>query len=189
MDARSVPESSHSVDASTFWAGGGEGVYTKVQQAGMTNLVMNSTVGRQGHRAVLISLSILIVSLVIVGAVNGTVLRQVVQIVPATIVAALLLQGQAWARCSALAVFLFWLTMLALIWFFLFGIVTVFGAQFTLFEKTLTVVIGSSCFVGSLAVVRGPKVRGLRAFLAFLGGTGVQLLAMWLSFQHQFMRG
>jgi hypothetical protein len=127
------------------------------------------------------------VSLLLVGVVSGTLLRHVLQILPLVVVLVALLRGAAWAPGAALALFLFWLALMVIIWLFLLGVTRVISGTFTPAEVALTVVIGVCCSGGSAAVLVPPLGSGrLRGAVAFLGAAAVQVAILRLSMLRPF---
>ena len=124
----------------------------------------------------------LIGSLLIVGAISGTMLRHVVQVIPAIAATILAWRGPAWSRAAARPVFIFWLLIVILIWLHALGVAHVVTGRFTPAEVGLTVAMAVSCVVGIAASLRAstPSSRGARG-AAFLFFAAVQVGAMWLS--------
>src|SRR5689334_19644652 len=61
------------------------------------------------------------VALLLVGVVSGTIIRHVIQVAPVVLAALIVFAGRPWSRFAAIAVFLFWLLIMLLIWLFLLG--------------------------------------------------------------------
>jgi hypothetical protein len=126
-------------------------------------------------------------SLLLVGVVSGTLVRHVLQVLPAVLVLAALARGAEWARGAALGLFLFWLAIMVAIWLFLLGIARVVSGQFTPAEVTLTVIIGVCCAGGAVAALWPPAGSGrLGRAAAFLAAAAVQVGATWLSMRQPF---
>jgi hypothetical protein len=88
------------------------------------------------------------------------------------------------ARFAAIAVFLFWLLVMALIWMYLLGLARVVSGRFSRGEVALTVVIGLGSAVGLLAASRVRDSSPWPARLAaFATAAALQVGAMWLSLQ------
>jgi hypothetical protein len=138
-------------------------------------------------RVLALSLLTILVSLLLVGAVSGTILRHAVQVVPIVGAGAALWRRLAWGRFAALPLFAFWLLIMSLIWLFLLGLARVITGRYTPAEVALTVAIGMASLVGIVAAVRGPaRPAWWAAGGAFLAFGALQLGAMWLSVQPLF---
>jgi len=126
----------------------------------------------------------IVVALMLVGVVSQTVLRHAIQVVPGVIVLGLALARHRCARFAAIAVFLFWLFIMALIWLYLLGIARVISGQFTRAEVALTLVIGLGSAVGLVAASRVRDSSHWPGRLAtFSLAAALQIGAMCLSLQ------
>jgi hypothetical protein len=125
-----------------------------------------------------------VVSLLLVGVVSGTVLRHIVQVLPAAIVLTVAVRGRSWAGDAALPVFLFWLAIMMLIWLFLMGVSRVVTGVFTPAEVVLTVTIGASSIAGLAASARRRTGAGVPTrMLTVVLFAALQVAAMWASLQ------
>jgi hypothetical protein len=125
-----------------------------------------------------------VVALMLVGVVSGTPVRHAIQIVPGLVVLGLALGRFRCARFAALAVFLFWLFIMALIWLYLLGIADVISGHFTRGEVALTLVIGLGSAMGLVAASRiRDSSRWPGRLAAFAATAALQVGAMWLSLQ------
>jgi hypothetical protein len=135
-------------------------------------------------RACAAALLAVVVALLLVGVISGTLLRHAVQVVPLLAAMLAVTLRPAWGRFAALPVLLFWLLLMLLVWLYLLGWQSFFTGTFSPVEVGLTVVIGLACAVGVAAAARdstGPAWwAGVAAFVLF---GGLQVAAMWLSFQ------
>ena len=137
--------------------------------------------------ALLAALAAVIVALLLVGVVSHTPVRHTIQVAPAAAVLAVALARVAWARFAAVAVFVFWLFIMSLIWLWLLGIARVITGTFTGAEVTLTVVIGLASAAGLVAAARARDASRWPARLAaFLVFAALQVGAMWLSLRPAF---
>jgi hypothetical protein len=131
----------------------------------------------------------LVVGLLLVGVVSGTPLRHVLQAAPALalLAARSRSRARAWTSFAALAVFVFWLAIMSLIWLYLLGLAQIVSGHFTRVEIALTLVIGGAAAAGLVAAlrVREPSSWPARG-AAFLLAAGLQVGAMWLSLQPSF---
>lgn len=139
------------------------------------------------HRIPVLTLSVVIVSLLLIGLVSGTIVRHTIQIVPGTLALAALLRGREWGVSAALPIFAFWLFIVILIWLFLLGIARIARGHFSPAEIVLTVAIGVACFWGLIGSGLGrigwpARVAAMAFFL------GLQIATMWLSVQPSFAR-
>ena len=136
------------------------------------------------ERLVCLCLGALILGLLLVGLVSGTLLRHLIQVLPAVIALGLLWHRVPWATYSALPLFLFWLLIMLLIWLFLLGVASIITGTFSAAERTLTLAIGLASIVGLAAVLRTPVRAGwAKRSLVFLAFAIFQVAAMWASLQ------
>ena len=125
-----------------------------------------------------------VAALMLVGVVSHTPIRHAVQVVPGIAVLGLALARLRWARFAAIAIFLFWLCVMALIWLDLLGLARVVSGHFTRSEVALTLVIGLGSAVGLVAASRVRSSSRWQARLAaFAAAAALQVGAMWLSLQ------
>ena len=126
----------------------------------------------------------IILGLILVGIVSGTPLRHVVQVLPACIVLVALNRPASWMPYAALAIFIFWLLIMALIWLHLLGLTHIFAGNFSRAETVLTFFIGGWCLVGLFRFFTTPTAAKLPArVIAFVGFALLQVSALWLSLQ------
>ena len=131
-----------------------------------------------------LSLALLIVGLLCVGVVSRTILRHIVQAMPATIALVMVARRAPLAPSAAAPVCTFWLGVMINIWLFVLGIARIFSGTFSTIEIVLTIVIAVASGFGILAVVRsgtrlGPAPRFVTAAAFAIG----QFAAMVASFQ------
>ncbi len=123
------------------------------------------------------------VSLLAVGGVSGTLVRHVVQIVPAIGALAAVWRHRAWGSDAALPVFGVWLLLMSFIWLYLLGIQTFFDGTFSATEVVLTLVIGVLAVRGVISCISSGEKPGLaRRALTLVTFTVFQVGAMWVSF-------
>ncbi len=126
----------------------------------------------------------IILGLILVGLVSGTPLRHVVQVLPACIVLVALNRPTPWTSYAALAIFLFWLLIMLLIWLHLLGLAHVLSGTFSTTETVLTIFIGGWCLVGLFRFFTTPTAAKLPArIIAFVGFALLQIAALWISLQ------
>jgi hypothetical protein len=138
-----------------------------------------------GARAPLaLSLALLIVALLCVGVVSRTILRHIVQAVPATIVLILVARQSLLGPAAAAPICTFWLGVMINIWLFVLGIARIFSGTFSTVEIVLTIVIAASSALGIVSIVRMGTRLGFaaRVLTATAFGLG-QFAAMPASFQ------
>lgn len=128
-----------------------------------------------------------ILGLLLVGFISGTPLRHVVQVLPACIALIVVGRRASWAQYASLAIFNFWIFIMALIWLHLLGIAHLINGDFSKPEIILTIFIAGWCLFGSLmpsadssAVKLGTRV------IAYLAFSILQIASLWLSFQPYF---
>jgi hypothetical protein len=130
------------------------------------------------------ALIVLIAALLIVGVVSHTPLRHAVQVAPMVVVLGLRPSRRAWLRFAAMAMFVFWFSMMVLIWLYLLGIARVVTGHFPPIEIVLTVVIGLTSVAGIVAALRVSEPSGWPLRLtAFVLALGLQFGAALLSVQ------
>jgi hypothetical protein len=134
------------------------------------------------------SLVAVIGSLLVVGFVSHTPIRHVIQVVPGLVVLGLALARIRAARFAALAVFVFWLVIMALIWMYLLGIASIVTGHFTRTEIVLTVIIGVASAIGIVASFRGrdPLPTWPIRLVVFVAAAAFQVGAVLLSVQPMF---
>jgi hypothetical protein len=126
----------------------------------------------------------IILGLILVGLVSGTPLRHVVQVLPACIVLVALNRPTPWTSYAALAIFIFWLLIMALIWLHILGLAHILSGNFSRAETVLTFFIGGWCLVGLFRFFTTPTSAKLAARVtAFAGFALLQIAALWLSLQ------
>src|SRR5262245_8275489 len=101
------------------------------------------------------SLIALAVGLLLVGVVGRTPIRHSLQAAPALAVLLLGMRARTWAPFAALAIFVFWLGIMSLIWLYLLGLARIVTGTFSGVETLLTLVIGGAGLLGIVAVIRG----------------------------------
>jgi hypothetical protein len=136
----------------------------------------------RSERLVVACTTTIAVSLLLVGAVSGTVIRHVIQIVPVVVAALLGARRSPLAPWAALPLFVFWLFIMTLIWLFLLGVSSLVTGHFSPAEIVLTVAIGIASLVGAIAVIRTRSETTWGARVAvFVLFAALQIAAMWTS--------
>ena len=135
----------------------------------------------------LVSLAVLTAALLLVGVVSGTPLRHAVQVVPPVllIVVAVVWRPRGWPA-AAMAIELFWLTIMLFIWLYVTGVARIINGHFSPSEVALTIVIGVAAAGGIIVALRSQRATWPARFTAFLISAIVQFGAMWLSLQPGF---
>jgi hypothetical protein len=131
-----------------------------------------------------ISLAVLIVALMCVGVVSRTIMRHIVQAIPAVIALVMVARVSPLAPSASAPICTFWLGVMINIWLFILGIARIFTGTFSTVEIALTLVIAAASAAGILAIVRSAVrlAASTRLVTAIVFGIG-QLLAMIASFQ------
>jgi hypothetical protein len=125
-----------------------------------------------------------ILSLLLVGVISETLLRHVIQVIPAIIVLMIVATRATWASGAALPLFIFWFVIVLLIWLFLLGISGIASGHYTTAEILLTVVIGACCVRGAVESLRTRRNSSRTLFLVLVAlFAALQVGAMWLSFR------
>lgn len=114
------------------------------------------------------SLAILI-ALYVVGAVSHGSLRHEVQTLALWVPIVFGFNRREFARWCALPCFLFWLTVMVLIWLFLLGWARVVSGTFSPIEIAMTIVVGAASACGLVCCLRGVRwtLSGALLMVAF----------------------
>jgi hypothetical protein len=138
-------------------------------------------------RLIAVSLVGVILGLLAVGVVSGTPVRHIIQILPATLALALVIQRVPWAFYAALPVFVFWFLVMVAIWLFLLDLARIITGHFSSAEVALTLVVGVSCLCGLSQTFRTQqivsRVTGTTWAIVF---TALQVGALWASLRPAF---
>ena len=115
------------------------------------------------------SLGVLIAGLLIIGLVSGTLLRHIVQVIPAVIALAGVLGKQRWASYAALPILAFWLLIMVAVWLTVTGVAVVAPGEYSPTEIVLTVVLALACLIGSYRSITSgsPRLVVLVVFAVF----------------------
>ncbi len=133
------------------------------------------------------SLAVVVVSLLLVGVVSQTPIRHAIQVAPVVVLLTLNSAGRTWAPFGAMALFAFWLLIMALIWLYLLGMAHVITGHFSRAEVALTTIIGAASIAGFVAALRvRERPRWIVRLATFVVTGGAQVGAMWLSLQPMF---
>jgi hypothetical protein len=138
-------------------------------------------VAKDGSVATALLVAGIALSLLIIGFESRTLVRHIVQVIPAAVALVLILRRHAWGIPAALAIFGFWLVLVVRIWLFLIGIPIGIHGRFTAIEILLTLIIGALCVWGlmsSCSQARGKWSARIAGFVVFLS---LQQSALWLS--------
>ena len=139
------------------------------------------------QHAVVACLASVAVSLILVGLVSATLIRHLIQILPVVAALGAVARQPRWGAYAAMAVCLFWLAIMTLIWLYLLGIARIVGGHFSAAEIVLTLVIGVSSIWGIVAAARVRPAAGLAArAVALLAFAALQIGAMWVSLLQPF---
>ncbi|MGB6482622.1 MAG: hypothetical protein WBE86_03960 [Candidatus Acidiferrales bacterium] len=109
-----------------------------------------------------------------VGIPDGLVVRHLVQTAPLWVAVVLGLCRSRATGWLALPLFLFWLTVMALIWLYLLGIAHVLSGHFSPLEIAMTIVVGIASVAGIAAAARfksrlsAPAAAGLFVIAAVI---------------------
>ena len=141
-----------------------------------------ATEAQSTTRALALWGTLLIAALYIVGIESHGILRHIVQTVPVWPSVVLALRGSEWSKWTALPCFLFWFSLMALIWLFLLGWAHIVSGNFTAIETALTLLVGFSSVVGTVVALRTKThVRAIGASATFFGMLIIQILALRIS--------
>jgi len=129
----------------------------------------------------------MILALWIVGAASGEIVRHLIQTIPIWIGVILGFRNSQWTKSAALPFFIFWLTIMTLIWLFLLGWSRIVRGHYSPTEIAMTVVIGAAAFLGIIFCVRmKTQVKFLQAAAVFIATALAQYVAMYVSLLPQF---
>ena len=148
---------------------------------------MNPDEHSLGRRPVAISLCGLVVILALVmgvGLASNLVVRHIVQTMPLWFGVALGFRRARATGWVALPFFLFWLTLMVIIWLYLLGIVRIISGHFSPVEIAMTIIVGAASLTGIVMFV------GLRSFFspAKAATTFVAMaLLQWACFRVSFL--
>jgi hypothetical protein len=150
----------------------------------VAGLLRTQTTVARSRTLLAISLAVMIVALLCVGVVSRTIVRHIVQAMPAVIALILVARVSPLAPSAAAPICTFWLGVMINIWLFILGIARIFSGTFSTVEIVLTIVIAAASAAGILAIVRSGvrAATSMRVTTALVFGIG-QLLAMIASFQ------
>jgi hypothetical protein len=135
---------------------------------------------KQVLRACLIGL---LLALLLVGAVSGTILRHIVQILPIVAALVVLQRRPAWGAYAAFPILVFWIFIVALIWLFLLGLSRIANGHYTLIEIVSTFLMAGFCVIGvTRTIPLGRDLSTLARAGMFVVFAAMQFAAMWVSF-------
>ena len=121
-------------------------------------------------------------ALLAVGIVSGTLVRHVIQIVPAAMVLGFVVRRTPGATFGAYPVLAIWLFIMVAIWLYLAGLARIVTGHYSPTEIVLTLVIGASCLAGMSQVFRAQPAVSLAARAAWtVAFAALQVGAIWLS--------
>jgi hypothetical protein len=150
----------------------------------LAGLLRTEATAARSRTLLAISLAVLIVALMCVGVVSRTIMRHMVQAIPAVIALVMVARVSPLAPSASAPICTFWLGVMINIWLFILGIARIFTGTFSTVEIALTLVIAAASAAGILAIVRSAVrlAASTRLVTAIVFGIG-QLLAMIASFQ------
>ena len=150
----------------------------------VAGLLRTQTTVARSRTLLAISLAVLIVALMCVGVVSRTIVRHIVQAIPAVIALTLVARASPLAPSASAPICTFWLGVMINIWLFILGIARIFSGTFSTVEIVLTIVIAAASAAGILAIVRSTVrlATSTRLITAVVFGIG-QFVAMVASFQ------
>jgi len=122
-------------------------------------------------------------ALLAVGLISGTILRHVVQLLPAWTVLVGLTLRRDWARRAALAILVLWGILMLAIWLTVAGIWPLIPGSFSTAEILLTVVIAAFCMIGGYDAARVDRRGGRKnRYWVYFGFAMFQMIAIVVSF-------
>jgi hypothetical protein len=149
----------------------------------MSTSALATTTQESTTRALALWGALLIAALYIVGIESHGIVRHVVQTAPVWPSVILAWRRSGWSKWTALPCFLFWFSVMALIWLFLLGWAHVLSGKFTTIEIVLTLVVGICSIVGTIVALRmKTSTDAIAASVTFCGILILQFLALRISF-------
>lgn len=140
------------------------------------------------NNAIAISLAVVIVGLLAVGAATGLVLRHIVQVFPAAMLL-VFARKRSWFAYGALPVSIFWLFIMTAIWLWLTAGVRIITGHFSPIEVVLTIVIGAGALAGIVFTLRErPRTDAFVGVAAFVVMLALQVAFMWMSLRPMIAR-
>ena len=139
--------------------------------------------GKKPVAMALCSLAIIIALVVGVGLASNLVLRHVVQTLPLWIAVVLGFRRSRATGWAALPLFLFWLTLMVIIWLYLLGIASLISGHFSPIEIAMTITVGAASIIGIGLFARfKSRLSTARALITFAAIAGLQCACFVLSF-------
>ena len=131
-------------------------------------------------------LAVIIVCLLVIGAVSGTIVRHIVQLIPIFAALCLALAGRKGAASAALPLFSFWFLIMVLVLLTATGIANVAPGTYSPTEIAMASLIWIACGLGGCRVLwmRSESSLGIRVGL-FLSFGMLQILLFRVSFIRQ----
>src|SRR5262245_28147299 len=124
----------------------------------------------------------LALALLVVGAVSGTMLRHVVQILPILLALMLMYRRPALAAYAAIPVFVFWVGIVTLIWLFLLGLSRIANGHYTPVEILCTFVMAGCSLAGLVkAIAVGRPLSMIGRITVVVLFAVIQVGTMWIS--------
>ena len=100
-------------------------------------------------------------TVLLIGVLSGTPVRHLVQVLPIALALRLLARAPgSLGAYAAVALFVYWLLAIVLVWLFLLGISNFARGQYSPVEVVLTMFVGFFCSVGILRGVRAGRLLG-----------------------------
>jgi hypothetical protein len=151
----------------------------------LAGLLRGETHAPHSRALLLLSLALLMTALLCVGVVSRTIVRHIIQVIPAAIALIFVARQSHLASSAAAPICTFWLGVMINIWLFVLGIARIFSGTFSGVEIALTIVIAIASALGILSIVQSAAGR-LPAVPRFLTAAAFgigQFAAMIASFQ------
>lgn len=129
-------------------------------------------------------LAIILALVLGVGLASNLVLRHIVQTMPLWIGVALGFRRSRATSWVGLPLFLFWLTLMALIWLYLLGISHLLSGTFSRIEIAMTIIVGAASIFGIVSFIRFKSFLSLGVRVSLFV---VALVIQWLCFRVSFL--
>jgi hypothetical protein len=150
----------------------------------LVSLLRTDTSAPRARTLLAVSIAVLIAAVLCVGVVGHTILRHIVQAVPALIALVLVARRSPLATAASAPVCTFWLGVMLNIWLFILGIARIFSGTFSTVELVLTIVIAAASGIGILSIVRSGTRLSVAARVSTAAAFGIaQFAAMVASVQ------
>ena len=143
----------------------------------------DQSLGREPVAIAVCCFAVILALVVGVGLASNLVLRHVVQTLPLWFGVVLGLRHAPAAGWMALPSFLFWLTLMIVIWLYLLGVTRIISGHFSAVEIAMTIIVAAASLFGFVLFVRLKSLLSpAKAAAAFVAMALLQFLCFRISF-------